>query len=65
MAADPADDHVQGHHILPALRHHQMGKLFAGLHIALVHGLDGLLILVQHAFQGTAPLVYVPLDPAA
>ena len=65
MPANAADDHIQGHHVFATLRHHQMGILLAGLHILLVHGLDGLLVLLQHALQRPAPLGHVPADPAA
>ena len=65
VAADPVHDHVQGYKILAALRDYQICILFTGLYILLVHRLHRLLILQNHRLQASAPLVYIPLDPAA
>ena len=65
MPTNAAGDHIQGHQVLAALGNDDVGVFLAGLHVHFVHGFNGFLVLLQHAFQGPAPLGHIPLDPAA
>ncbi len=65
MPLDAVHNHVQSHQIFAALQNHQICKLFAGLHVLIVHGLYRSLILQKDRLHGAAALVHIPLNPAA
>ena len=62
---DAVDDHFQRDEVLTALGDDDVRVFLAGLHVELVHGLNGGQILVDDGVDAPPALLDVPPDPAA
>ena len=65
VALDAVDDHFQRDEVLTALGDDDVRVFLAGLHVELVHGLNGGQILVDDGVDAPPALLDVPPDPAA
>ena len=65
MPLDAVDDHFQRDEVLTALGDDDVCVFLAGLHVELVHGLNGGQILVDDGVDAPPALLDVPPDPAA
>ncbi len=64
MRPYPLNHHLHGHLIVAALGDDNIRIALAGLHELLVHGLDRVQVLIDHALQAAPPIPHVPHNPA-